>query len=406
MQAPEQAGNENPFELSDLIPPSLLEEIRGAFQKSLGITMSFCIGAPTKEQAQSDRENWPIPIEFEGRHLGVFRIHLPIKRLPLWNPSIPDTEIARVVESLLRPLLAMLLWMGYRSHLAAQVQLQSAELAHRTIENYKMRLEKSEGVIQSAERIKANLLATVSHELRTPLTAIIGYSDLLLSGLAGELLPEQAEYIETIRNKGEELLALIGAMIELSKSERGAIQLDRTQVDMRALLEEVVQTLSFQAEKKQIQVELDVEKDLPPFFGDPLRLRQVFRNLLENALKFTDEGGKVRLCAKTKEIPQEDVTGPGAAIFGLPRRALEISVTDTGIGIDPAHQERIFEPFFQVDASASRSQGGTGIGLALVKSLVEAHGGRIRVESQVGQGSTFFVSLPLDEEEREGSRLD
>ncbi|MCX7807564.1 MAG: ATP-binding protein [Deltaproteobacteria bacterium] len=167
-----------------------------------------------------------------------------------------------------------------------------------------------------------------------------------------------------------------------------------------------MQTLSFQAKKKQIQVELDVEKDLPPFFGDPLRLRQVFRNLLDNALKFTDEGGKVRLCAKTKEIPKEDVTGPGAAIFGLPRRALEISVTDTGIGIDPAHQERIFEPFFQVDASASRSQGGTGIGLALVKSLVEAHGGRIRVESKVGQGSTFFVTLPLDEEEREGSRLD
>ncbi|HJW76927.1 MAG TPA: HAMP domain-containing sensor histidine kinase [Thermoleophilia bacterium] len=227
------------------------------------------------------------------------------------------------------------------------------------------------------DELKSDFLATMSHELRTPLTSIIGYSDMMLSGMTGELNEKQANFLESILKNGEALLNLINDILDLTKIEAGRLELNIEPVDLRAALLSVLPVVKPRAADKRIKISTFLPTDLPSVSADPAKFGQVLLNLLTNAIKYTHENGSVSVEAR-----------PGGDV-------VEIWVTDTGIGIGKEDQERVFQRFTQVDSSASRTQGGTGLGLTIVKELVELHGGEIRVQSKLGKGSSFILTMPI-----------
>lgn len=235
-----------------------------------------------------------------------------------------------------------------------------------------------------ANRIKSMFLATISHELRTPLNAIIGYSDLLLSGMYGDITEAQEDRLERVNRSGKHLLSLINDLLDLSKIEAGEAQYTPTPIRASEVLTEVLDQVAPRAEAKQLRIEVKVSPDEEPVAADPQYLRQILTNLLDNAIKFTREGGifvNVQPSRYSNGDPQ--------------RRWYAIAVRDTGIGIAPADQSIIFESFRQVDGSTAREYGGTGLGLAITKRLAELLGGHITVESALGVGSTFTIVLPV-----------
>jgi signal transduction histidine kinase len=238
---------------------------------------------------------------------------------------------------------------------------------------------------QEAERaslVKQRFLATMSHELRTPLTTVLGFSEVLADGSLGELTPRQQECLGHILDAGRRLLALINDLLDLTKIEADRVSLDLCAVDVAALLRDLLASTAETCLRQRIDFEVDIEEGLPSLEGDPRRLRQVFHNLFDNALKFTPAGGRIAVRAAVRE------GGDGSELV--------LAVVDSGIGIDPDDQPRLFEAFEQVDSSLARAQQGTGIGLALSRKLVEMHGGRLWLESGGrGAGSAFFVALPL-----------
>ena len=227
------------------------------------------------------------------------------------------------------------------------------------------------------DELKSDFLATMSHELRTPLTSIIGYSDMMLSGMTGELNEKQTNFLESILKNGEALLNLINDILDLTKIEAGRLELNIEPVDLRAALLSVLPVVKPRAADKRIKISTFLPTDLPPVSADPAKFGQVLLNLLTNAIKYTHENGSVSVEAR----PKGDV--------------VEIWVTDTGIGISQEDVDRVFQRFTQVDSSASRMQGGTGLGLTIVKELVELHGGEIRVQSKLGKGSSFIFTMPI-----------
>jgi signal transduction histidine kinase len=251
----------------------------------------------------------------------------------------------------------------------------------------------------------------MSHELRTPLNAIIGFSEVLLDPSLGTLSDEERqEFLTNILMSGKHLLRLINDVLDLSKVEAGKMELQREPVSLVATVEGVLGTVKTLATRKRIQIRSDVQPELGPVHVDPARLKQILYNLLSNAIKFTPEEGQVIVAARRLEAPQirsgaeaprrGDARGsPPQPLSPFARgQFVEVSVTDTGIGISPAHQERIFEEFEQVPDPALPPQEGTGLGLALVKKLVQMHGGTIRVASALGQGSTFAFTIPVADE--------
>jgi len=260
-----------------------------------------------------------------------------------------------------------------RARLFEEVEAARVELQQRA-----EALEEANVRLQELDRLKSQFLANMSHELRTPLNSIIGFSEVLLDGLVGEMPPEQRECIQDIHASGEHLLNLINDILDLSKIEAGHVTLEPTTFDVRGLLLEVRATITPLIEKKSQTLTLEQAESLPPLTADHFRLKQILLNLLSNAHKFTPPEGHITISC--------DLADPATMIF---------SVTDTGIGIKPEDQEIIFEEFRQADGSTTREIEGTGLGLAISKRLVEMHGGRIWVESDYGHGSTFSFLLPL-----------
>jgi signal transduction histidine kinase len=234
------------------------------------------------------------------------------------------------------------------------------------------------GELETASRHKSEFLANMSHELRTPLNAIIGFSQVLRQRLFGEINEKQDEYLDDILSSGNHLLSLINDVLDLSKIEAGQVELEIAAFSLREALERGVVMVREPAVKKDVRLSLEVAPDVDILTGDARRLRQVVFNLLSNAVKFTPAGGSVTVAATR-------VDGE-----------VQVSVTDTGPGIAPADQERIFDEFQQTDVGVQQGEG-TGLGLALSKRLVELHGGRIWVESAPGHGSRFVFALPSDE---------
>jgi signal transduction histidine kinase len=216
----------------------------------------------------------------------------------------------------------------------------------------------------------------MSHELRTPLNAIIGFSEALTERMFGELNEKQDEYLRDICASGQHLLSLINDILDLSKIEAGRMELHLTEFDLPQAIDNAVTLVRDRAARRGIALHQMVDPRLGPIRGDERKIKQVLLNLLSNALKFTPEGGRVGVRAT--------VTDGQAAV----------SVTDTGVGIAPEDQDAVFEEFRQV-GPADKKVEGTGLGLALSRRFIELHGGKIRVESQVGRGSTFTFTLPL-----------
>jgi signal transduction histidine kinase len=231
--------------------------------------------------------------------------------------------------------------------------------------------------IESASQHKSEFLANMSHELRTPLNAIIGFSEVLLERMFGELNPKQEEYLKDVLASGRHLLSLINDILDLSKVEAGKMELEPSAFNLPASLEGCLTLVRERATRHGIGLALTVDERVGDVVADERKVRQVVLNLLSNAVKFTPETGRVVV-----EITQ----GEGE---------VEIAVSDTGVGIAPEDQAAVFEEFRQVGSDQSRKSEGTGLGLALARKFVELHGGRIWLTSEVGKGSTFAFTLPL-----------
>jgi len=254
-----------------------------------------------------------------------------------------------------------------------QIDAQSQELT-------KANPPRDEASFQS----KIQFISRVSHELRTPLNAIIGFSEILQEGETDELTEVQQDYINRVLYNGRHLLQLVNDILDLSKVEAGRLRLTDDIFNVENMLKSVIAVVDSLAVKKNISISLSVEEPEIYVYADQKRIRQVMYNLLNNAIKFTDSNGQIHIEARKRLIDtDEDIT-----------EAMQISVRDTGIGIKPEDRERIFQDFEQADNSLTREHGGTGLGLSLAKHLVELHGGKIWVESNRGEGSTFSFTIP------------
>ncbi|MBI5931765.1 MAG: HAMP domain-containing protein [Chloroflexi bacterium] len=258
--------------------------------------------------------------------------------------------------------------------MATEIQRREANLVEQAEE-----LKVATAQAQSAARVKSEFLANMSHELRTPLNAIIGFSDMLLMGIAGELNSQQRHQVERLRLNGNRLLALVNDILDLARIESKRVELILKPFSPRALSEHMASQMSVLAKENNLKFEIKVESDVPEqLIGDEKRIEQVVVNLLSNAFKFTQQGS-VRL----------DIT------TNLAEKQWAIAVTDTGIGIPPHAINLIFEEFRQLDGTSTRAYQGSGLGLAITRNLVRIMSGEIKVQSKLGEGSTFTIVLPI-----------
>jgi signal transduction histidine kinase len=230
--------------------------------------------------------------------------------------------------------------------------------------------------LETANKHKSEFLANMSHELRTPLNAIIGFSEVLLERLFGELNEKQDDYLKDIHASGKHLLQLINDILDLSKVEAGRMELDLATFDVPAAIANAMTLIRERAQRHNIALALDADPQLGEIVADERKFKQILLNLLTNAVKFTPDGGQIKVAARRSAD------------------GLVVAVHDTGIGIAPEDQQAVFEEFRQVGRSYTNKQEGTGLGLTLTRKFVELHGGRIWLESEPGKGSTFTFTIP------------
>ncbi len=358
------------------------------------------------------------PITYDGRVLGriILGPYLPAELRevpPGLLVAVPTLDPAKARELLprmprarsdtvqhviahVRSVLDLILFSGHKALLTSQMHLASVRESYRELQDKNARLQDAYDRLQELDRLKSNFIATVSHELRTPLTSIIGYSEMLCEGIAGELTSEQTEFLLTIREKGDQLLALIMSLLDLSKLESGSLTIQRENADVVPILEDVVSSLLPTSRKKSVNVSfVPPSSPVPRIPVDPGKIRQVVLNLAENAVKFTPADGRVTLSVSVASDADPDEDGFGFALLAAAASVVEIRVADTGIGISADQREKVFDAFYQIDSSSTREYGGTGLGLAIVKRLVDAHGGSVRIEDNTPHGTVFVVSLPI-----------
>jgi two-component system, NarL family, sensor histidine kinase BarA len=273
-------------------------------------------------------------------------------------------------------LLDVMIFTGHKNLIAAKLHIEAVTESYRELTEKNRQLEESFAKLKELDRLKSNFLATMSHELRTPLTSVIGYSEMMLEGLGGPLTGEQREYLGIIMEKGENLLQLITSILDISKIEAGRVRLVLSEVDAGQVMRDAVATVLPLARKKGLKVGCEPPK-IPRIQADRDKLRQCLVNLCSNAVKFTPPGGQITVSAEA-----------------MPGGRIALHVADNGIGISDEHLERVFDVFYQVDGSSTREYGGAGLGLAIVRSFVEAHGGMVKVRSRTNEGSVFTILLP------------
>ncbi|MCB9556828.1 MAG: PocR ligand-binding domain-containing protein [Deltaproteobacteria bacterium] len=310
----------------------------------------------------------------------------PSERAPSAVAKSADEVVCKALDGTLK-LISVIVQSGYARHLTSQIHIAAIQDAYNELQEKNRRLADSLDRLKELDRVKSSFLATVSHELRTPLTSIIGYSEMMIEGITGELTSQQTDYLHIIMEKGDQLLQIINEILDISKIETGNVQLSYQVFPVARFLEELKGVVMPHVRRKRLTLTSSLEgaQDVQ-IEADRVKTRQVLLNLLSNAIKFTPDGGTVDITMRT--LPGED--GSDAL--------LEVRVSDSGVGVPLESRERIFEAFFQVDGSATRQFGGTGLGLSIVRHFVGAHGGEVWVEDRPDpqeSGAVFVVRLPL-----------
>lgn len=306
------------------------------------------------------------PILYAGKVLGVINLYVMEDHRYDQREEQFLTVVANTLASVIARKQAEASLEEERNQLARRVEERTAEL--RTVN----------AELTRANRLKNEFLANMSHELRTPLNAILGLSELLQMEVYGSLNKKQSESLKSIEESGRHLLDMINDILDVSKIEVGKLELEVGMVDIELVCQASLRLIKQDSQNKQLQVSTSIDRTVKTIFADGRRLKQILLNLLSNAVKFTPNGGEIGLV----------VTGDSE------RQAVYFTVWDTGVGISQENIELLFKPFTQVDSKLSRQYNGTGLGLALVRRLVELHGGTVSVESEPGKGSRFIVSLP------------
>ncbi|HEX7840459.1 MAG TPA: HAMP domain-containing sensor histidine kinase [Kofleriaceae bacterium] len=357
------------IELARLVPAGELDELVRSITRALGgelaifdlggvrLAGSASAGAPRRVIA----------------HNGV-----PLAHITATGPAA-DTIVTLCAETL-----DLLVHHAHARELAAATHEEAMRVTFAELTEHNLRLQRAVARLEELDRLKSNFLATMSHELRTPLTSVIGYAEMMAEGLAGPISSDQRDYLTTILGKADQLLGLITAVLDVSSLESGQLALERATLSLNDLVASELATFASQAGRRGIAIQLEACADAV-VVGDRRKIRQVVSSLLSNAVKFSPDRGRVGVALRRGPLGAHDCDAP----------AIQLVVTDSGIGISRDLIAKIFEPFFQVDSSSTRAFGGTGLGLTLAKAYVEAHGGQIWVDTAPGQGSTFTATFPV-----------
>jgi signal transduction histidine kinase len=363
---------DGPIELSRLVPPGELAELLDNIHRALGVQLSIYdkggrrIAGP--ESAGPPRHDVMHDGELLARLAGVGNVEAGF--------------------SFASEMLGLLVHHASARELSAVMHDEAMRATFAELTEHNQRLQKAVARLEELDRLKSNFLATMSHELRTPLTSVIGYAEMMAEGLAGPVSGEQREYLGTILTKADQLLGMITAVLDVASIETAPLALERCQLSLADIVASEVATYTPQAGKRGIAIQIEARGDTI-VVGDRKKIRQVVSSLISNAVKFTPDRGHVGVALRPGPLSPHDSSGADA-------RAIQLVVSDSGIGISRDQVGKIFEPFFQVDSSSTRAFGGTGLGLTLAKAYVEAHGGRIWVDTTPGQGSTFVATFPVD----------
>ncbi|MCA9977378.1 MAG: GAF domain-containing protein, partial [Anaerolineales bacterium] len=299
------------------------------------------------------------------------------------HPLLPHTRSEMVVPMIVGNKLVGILDLqsseiGYFTEEDMKIQRTLASQVAVATENAKLYAEQVDisSQLRQVDQLKSEFLASMSHELRTPLNSIIGFADVLLEGLDGDLNARMEEDVRLIRDSGAHLRELIGDILDMSKIEAGRMELRYEMINMRQMAQDIMATANPLAQEKSLSLQLELTDDVNTVEADRTRIRQVLWNIMGNAIKFTEKGS----VTLAMEVEKDE---------------LLVAIRDTGIGIKPEDVSIVFEQFRQIDGSLNRRAGGTGLGMPITKKLVELHGGRIWIESIVGVGSTFWFTIPL-----------
>ena len=345
-----------------------------------GQIKSKIVAPVLQEVRSSENHRWVAPGE-NNKLWGIVSIHA-CREKRVWQESE-----AQLLQQLANQLAIAIQQAGLYEQL--QQELAERQQAQQQLTERNEQLAVSNEELARATRLKDEFLANMSHELRTPLNAILGMTEGLQEAVFGELNDGQIKALKTIERSGSHLLELINDILDLAKIESGHIELEIASIAVARLCQSSLAFVKQQAQKKRIQLEMKMRLDLPDILGDELRLRQVLINLLNNAVKFTPEEGKIALEVSLSKRPKKQDNADY-----WPQNYLRIAVSDTGIGIAPENMDKLFKPFIQIDSSLNRQYSGTGLGLSLVKRIVNLHGGEVGVTSELGLGSCFTIYIP------------
>ena len=348
-------------------PDKSWQDVNSCFCKMLGYSHSEMLQKNWEEMTHPD--DLALNIRYFDRALaGEIEGYVMDKRFICKNGDIIYTSISaqslRNLDKSVNSFVLMVQDISDRKQAEAQLLRTNEQLARAT-------------------RMKDEFLANMSHELRTPLNAILGMTEALREQILGSINEKQLKALQTVERSGDHLLSLINDILDVVKIESGQIELDCALVNVTALCQSSLTFIKQQAQKKSIQLEIKLPRNLPDQLLDERLIRQVLINLLNNAVKFTLEGGRITLEVTKQESQKSLHTNDW----------IRFAITDTGIGIAPENIERLFQPFIQIDSALNRQYSGTGLGLALVKQIVELHGGKVGLTSELGVGSCFTIDL-------------